>query len=115
MDTSSRMAISGLQVAALSLDVSASNVANTLTDGYVPSHIETSDLDGGGATASVEKSPDPMAEVRADRALLAPSRTDLVQEMVAQSRAAVVYKANLATLRTSDEMEKTLLDEVGSR
>jgi len=57
----------------------------------------------------VQKEPeppkDPLAEVRADRALLAPSRTDLVQEMVSQSRAAAVYRANLASLRTAEELE----------
>jgi flagellar hook protein FlgE len=115
MGSTSRIALSGLQVASLSLDVSASNVANSLTDGYVPSHVEASETDGGGATASVVKDKDPMAEVRADRALMASSGTDLAKEMVSQSRAAAVYKANLSTLRTGQEMEKTLIDELGSR
>jgi flagellar basal body rod protein FlgC len=115
MSSTSGIAASGLQVAALTLDVSASNVANSLTDGYLPSRVEAADLDGGGAVGSVVKDADPMAEVRADRALLAPSRTDLIQEMVTQSRAAAVYKANLATLRTDQEMEKSLVDALGAR
>jgi flagellar basal body rod protein FlgC len=115
MSSTSGIAASGLQAAALTLDVSANNVANGLTEGFVPSHVEVADLDGGGAVASVVKDPDPLAEVRADRALLAPSRTDLVLEMVTQSRAAAVYRANLATLRTDQELERTLVDAVGSR
>jgi flagellar basal body rod protein FlgC len=115
MSSTSGIAASGLQVAALALDVSANNVANGLTEGFVPSHVEAADLDGGGAIASVVKDQDPLAEVRADRALLAPSRTDLVQEMVTQSRAAAVYKANLATLRTDQEMEKSLVGALQAR
>jgi flagellar basal body rod protein FlgC len=111
----SSIAASGLQVAALSLDVSASNVANSQTDGYEPSEVAPADLDGGGATAAVLKNTDPLAEVRADRALLAPSGTDLIQEMVAQSRAVAVYQANLVSLKTGDEMNQTLLDAVGTR
>jgi len=115
MSVASGIAASGLQVAGVTLDVSANNVANSLTDGFVPSHVEPADLDGGGAVAQVVREPDPMGEVRADRALLAPSRTDLVQEMVTQARAAAVYKANLATLRTDQEMEGSLVAALGSR
>jgi flagellar basal body rod protein FlgC len=112
MSSASGIAASGMQVAALALDVSANNVANALTDGFVPSEVAPAELVGGGAAASVVKESDPLAEVRVDRALLAPSRTDLVQEMVNQSRAAAVYKANLATLRTAQEMEAEVVDAV---
>jgi len=50
--------------------------------------------------------------VRVDRALLAPSRTDLVQEMVNQSRAAAVYRANLKVLETAQAMEAEVVDAV---
>lgn len=115
MSSTAGIAASGLQVAALALDVSANNVANALTEGFVPSHVEAADLDGGGAIGSVVRDQDPLAEVRADRALLAPSRTDLIQEMVTQSRAAAVYKANLATLRTDQELQRTLVDALQAR
>ena len=62
MGSPSSIAASGLQVAALSLDVSASNVANSLTDGYEPSQVAPADLDGGGATAAVVKNADPLAD-----------------------------------------------------
>jgi Flagella basal body rod protein len=104
------IAQSGLQVASLELAVSANNVANALTDGFVPSRVEERALPGGGVSGGVQQEPDPLDEVRADRALLAPSRTDLVQELLAQSKAAAVYRANLASLRTIDESVGAILD-----
>lgn len=115
MSSASRIAQSGLLVAALSVDVSANNVANALTEGFEPSRVVPVDLEGGGVTAGVEPVPeaatgrDPMDEVRADRALLVPNRVDLAQELVSQARAAAVYRANLKTLETAMELERTLV------
>jgi flagellar basal-body rod protein FlgC len=104
------IARSGVTAAGVELAVSANNVANAQTDGFVPSRAEPVEQPEGGVAVNVQKEPappaDPLAEVRADRALLAPSRTDLVQELPSQSRAAAVYRANLATLRTAEELER---------
>lgn len=116
MSSASGIAQSGLFVAALALDVSANNVANALTEDFTPSRVVPAEVAGGGVTAGVEPVPDPrtgrdpMDEVRADRALLVPDRVDLVQEVVSQARAAAVYRANLATLRTATELEATLVE-----
>ncbi len=120
MASTSGIAQSGMAAASLAVDVSANNVANALTEDFVPSRAVTADVEGGGVTADVEplddpaKPPaDPLAEVRADRALLVPNRVDLAQELVSQTRAAAVYKANLATLKTADEMQSTLVQMLG--
>ncbi len=122
MADSMGIARSGLVAAGVELAVSANNVANALTEGFVPSRAVPAEAAGGGVTADVDslddpvKPPeDPLAEVRADRALLAPSRVDLAQELVSQTRAAAVYKANLETLRTSMEMEQALVQAVGAK
>jgi hypothetical protein len=112
MGLATGIAESGLRVAELTLDVSAANVANTLTDGYTPRRVEASELPGGGAEGEVVKEPDPLAEVRADRALLAPSGVDLVQETVNQIRGAAVYRANLVSLRTASELEQAAVDRL---
>jgi flagellar basal body rod protein FlgC len=113
MSSTSAIAQTGLQLAALSLDVSANNAANVLDAEFDPSHVAAQELPGGGVSGDVVKDPappaDPLAEVRADHALLATTRVDLAQEMVNQSRAAALYKANLETLRTSQDMERTLI------
>jgi flagellar basal body rod protein FlgC len=103
MSTISGMAQSGLEAASTRLDVSANNVANALTPGFVPSRVDAAEAAGGGVTTSVSKVSD--GEVRADRALLAASGTDLVAEIVGQRQAAVVYRANLATLRMAEELQ----------
>jgi flagellar basal body rod protein FlgC len=109
MSTITGIAQSGLDAAATRIDVSANNVANALTEGFVPSRVSSADQAGGGVTTSVAKAFDPIAEARADRALLAPSRTDLVAEIVAQDQAARLYQANLASLKTADELFEAAL------
>jgi flagellar basal body rod protein FlgC len=109
MGNISGIAQSGLSAAATQLGVSAQNVANALTDGFVPSRVDLTEAAGGGVTATVSRPADPAGEARADRALLAASGTDLVSEMVAQRQAAAAYRANLATLRTAVELQDEVL------
>jgi len=103
------IAQSGLDAAATRVGISAHNVANALTAGFVPSRVSSAELAGGGVTTSVAPAVDPGAEARADQAMLAPSRTDLVTEIVAQGEAARLHQANLASLRTADELFEAAL------
>lgn len=102
---------SGALAEATRLAVSANNVANAETDGFVPSRVTGEELPSGGVTTRVEREADPVAEARADRALgaTAPSRTDLVQEQLVRLRASTVYRANLAALRTEAENQDALM------
>jgi flagellar basal-body rod protein FlgC len=109
MSTITGVAQSGLEAASRRLEVSASNVANALRPGFVPSRVASSEVAGGGVTSSVVQGVDAAAEARADRALLASSGTDLASEIVAQSQAARLYQANLATLKTADELFQAAL------
>lgn len=109
MSTVLGIAQSGLAAAATRVDVSANNVANALTDGFTPSRVTTAEVAGGGVTAAVTRVADPLAEARADRALLAGSGTDLVEEVVAQRTAARLFEANAASLRTADELFQAAL------
>ncbi len=109
MGSISGIAQSGLLAATARLDVSAHNVANLLTDGFRPLRVDSAEAAGGGVTTTAWRPPDPAAESRADRALVAASGTDLLTEQVAQQQAAAAYRANLATLKTADELQATLL------
>ncbi len=104
------IAQSGLQVSSLRLEVSANNVANTLTSGFVPSHVEATDVAAGGATGDVIKENDPQFEAQIDRNIAGLSGTDLTREVVGQSETANAFKANLATLRTADDMLASLME-----
>ena len=110
MSSTFAIAQSGLAAAAAELAVSAKRVADAATGGLAPSHVELQAAAQGGVAASAEPPSDPLAEVRADRAVLAPSRTDLAQEMLAQLRAAAAYRANLAVLRTAQDVDGALFD-----
>jgi flagellar basal-body rod protein FlgC len=109
MSTIYGIAQSGIEAAARRLDVSADDVANALTDGFVPGRLDAAEAPDGGVTTTVSRGADPLAEVRADRALLVGSGTDLVREVVAQSQAAAIYKANLATLKVADEVAEAVV------
>jgi flagellar basal body rod protein FlgC len=109
MSTVHGIAQSGLEAASTRVDVSAGNVANTLTGGFVPSRVTSAEARGGGVASSVARPRDPVAEARADAALLATSRTDLVTELVAQQEAARLFQANLASLKTADELFEAAL------
>lgn len=102
------VARSGLSAAERRLSTSAHNVANALTTGFRPLAVVAQEQPGGGVTARVVRPNDPAVESRLD-ALALGSGTDLATEMVSQMTAAAAYRANLATLRTADEMEGALV------
>jgi len=114
MPSISSIALSGLQVASLRLDASASNVANALTEGYAPVRVDQREAPGGGVEGSASRATDPAAEARADAALSGAlvDRVDLATEITGQLSAARAYEASLATLRAADENERSLLDVV---
>src|SRR5690242_59180 len=64
------VAQSGLEVASLRLAVSAHNVANAETSGFVPSRVEPVEAPSGVGGAVVKPN-DPQFEARVDRALVA--------------------------------------------
>ena len=102
------VAQSGLQISSLRLATSAHNVANALTEPFVPGRVEVEAVEGGGVTGRVAQG-DPRFEAQVDRLIVSLSGTDLAQEMVNQSLAATSFLANLATLRAADEMFSSLV------
>lgn len=106
------VARSGLAAADLRLSTSAHNVANGLTPGFRPLAVAAEERAEGGVGVRVVRPNDPSVEARLDAAALglgAGSGTDLAAEVVSQMTAAAAYRANLATLRTADEVTASLL------
>jgi flagellar basal body rod protein FlgG len=113
MDSAIAIAQSGLQAATRSLDVSANNVANSGTAGFQPSEAVPVEAAGGGVTTRVQPENNPTFEAQIDRNLIdLSSGTDLVDETVKQTLAAAAFQANLATLRTADEAQGSLINIV---
>ena len=103
------VAQSGLTISSLRLASSAHNVANALTERFVPGRVEVEAVRGGGVTGRVIQD-EPRVDAQVDRLTVELSGTDLAQEMVNQSLAATSFLASLATLRTADEMSGSLMD-----
>jgi len=109
MSSATSIAASGVATAALGVAASAGNIANALTPGYRPVRVDQVALPDGGVAGQVSRPGDPLAEVRADRALLGGQGVDLVQEVVAQGRAARLVEANAKSLQTAVDLEGELL------
>lgn len=109
MSSATSIAASGIATAALGVAASASNIANALTPGYQPARVDQAALPDGGVSGQVTRPSDPLAEVRADRALLGGQGVDLVAEVVAQGRAARLMEANVRSLQTAADLEGELL------
>jgi len=103
------IAASGLDAAAMQVDVAASNIANLNTPGYQPQRADLVDLSGGGVAVS-GISTDSNSDANANTG--SSSNVDLTNEMMQLTRAKLLYSANAAVLRTADQMLGTLLDVV---
>ena len=112
MRISGSSATAALSAESVRLGVSASNVANVSTDGYRAMHATNEATASGGVRARIDEPATPAGQVLTgddgrERVL---SNVDLGGEVVTQISAQHAFEANLAVLRTSDEMLKALID-----
>ena len=135
MNDAMNIAVSGMQAAATAMTASASNIANMQNNGpvpatgsetpvpqtpgsvYQPLAVSQASAPGGGVSASLTPSLpgyalayDPSAPFANLQGMVATPNVDPAREAVNQITAALTYKANIATFKTAEEMEKTLLD-----
>jgi flagellar basal-body rod protein FlgC len=106
----SAIATSALRCETQSLNQSAHNVANALTDGFEAQRVVPREAPGGGVQAGLAPTYGPAGTVtRDDGSVATNSNTDLGQERVTQLASLRAYQANIAVLRTSDEMLSELV------
>ena len=131
MSIASTIAVSGLNVATLRLNVAASNIANVLSDGplpdapnaanfpaaYTPLRVNQTDVVGGGTSATVSAvSPatvpvyDPGAPFADSTGMVASPNVDLATEIVQAMIAQYTFAANAQVIRTDAQMSATLLN-----
>jgi flagellar basal-body rod protein FlgC len=129
MNIASSIAVSGMNVAALRLQVSASNVANAFTDGplpgsanagnypsaYAPWRVDQIDTIGGGTSATVGAimpsglvAFDPTALYADGRGMVARPNVDLASEFIQQISARYMFAANAQVMRTDARMTGAL-------
>jgi flagellar hook-associated protein FlgK len=106
-------ALSGLQAATATMQVTASNVANARTDGYQTQRVELADRPSGvqartpADTGTARPALPPTQAVSVSRP---PSDVDLAQEMVKLTANESFYLANVRALEAAHGMLGTLLD-----
>ncbi|HEX4355538.1 MAG TPA: flagellar basal body rod C-terminal domain-containing protein [Polyangiales bacterium] len=106
------IAASGMRFQTQRLAQSAANVANMNTDGYEAEAVAGVTQLGGGVTAESYPTYAPHTlQVQDDGSTSSASNTDLESETVTQMTSLRGFQANLAVLRTSDEMLGSLLDQ----
>ena len=131
MSIASTVAISGLNAASLRLQVAASNIANSLSDGplpdaanaasfpaaYTPLRVTQSEVVGGetsAATTAVSPATvsifDPTAPFADSVGMVASPNVDLASEFVQLLVAHVSYAANAAVIRADAQMSASLLN-----
>jgi flagellar basal-body rod protein FlgC len=131
MGIASTIAVSGLNVASLRLQVAASNIANARSDGllpgipnpenfpaaYSPFRVNQLDTPGGGTSANVvDVSPttlatfDPSAPYADNRGMVASPNVDLANELVQTLIARFSYAANAQVIRVDAHMSRSLFD-----
>jgi flagellar basal-body rod protein FlgC len=131
MGIASTIAVSGLSVASLRLQVAAGNIANAGSDGqlpgaanpgnflpaYSPLRVNQVDSPGGGAGATLTNvSPptvttfDPSAPYADGRGMVASPNVDLADELVQTLIARLSYAADAQVVRADAQMSAALID-----
>ena len=131
MSIASTIAVSGLSVASLRLQVAASNIANASSDGPLPgtpnpesfppaySALRVNQMDnfGGGTSATVTNvlpptiaTYDPTAPYADGRGMVASPNVDLANELVQVLVARFSYAANAQVIRVDAQMSAALFN-----
>lgn len=135
MNTAMNIAVSGMLAASAGVTASASNLVNLESDGPVPaanpqqqvapapgsvyqpvSAMQTAQADGGVSTTLTPTLPgytltyDPSAPFANMQGMVAQPNIDPAQQIVNMTTASLAYKANIATFKVAEQMEKTLLN-----
>lgn len=103
---------SAMNAFGLGMAVSAHNIANTSTSGFVPQRAAYVDLKHGGMGLNAVLREGPLANWSAANAVydVTPSGTDMAVEMTRIISTQHAYAANAHIVRASDSMLGTLLD-----
>jgi flagellar hook-associated protein FlgK len=96
LNSTSSIALSGMNVAAMQQRVAAHNIANENTEGFHRQQLQQQTQAEGGVTAQVTQASEP--------------GTALERDLVQQRVALYTFKASLQVVQTQDEMLGSLLD-----
>jgi len=107
------IALTGLKAFDRKLDVNANNIANVNTDNFKKSRVELQEAANGGVEVTISKVETPGMELEPNEktgAAQQSSNVTLEEEFVDQMVSRYAFEANVLTVQTSEEIQKTLLD-----
>ena len=105
------IASSGMRLESQRLAQSAANTANVETPGYTARRIVAASRAGGGVSGTSVPTYGPRGlRVEGGGGVSEGSNTDLVEERVTQLSSVRAFQANVAVLRTADEVLGELVD-----
>lgn len=105
--------IAGIQAAKKMQDVSANNVANSATDKFKKDIATAVEGDDGGVTVELSTSTEPGPMIQTPEGdIVEGSNVNLADEMTTQMVISKYNAFNVAALKTSNEMLKSVLDIV---
>ena len=105
--------LSALQSYQVAFNVTANNIANGNTNGYVPMRADFHATSPGGVYATISSDGDSATVVDGSSGSNAPSGTDLTQEAVNLLDYKNGYLANAKVVKTQSDLLGTLLDTTG--
>ena len=109
--------VSALQAFSKQMQVSANNVANTLSDEFKADRAYNVEGENGQVQTAITETQAsaPMVEdpIKNDGSLKELSNTDIAEEMVVQTQAQNGFEANVKTIQTYDETIGQLIDILG--
>ena len=109
--------ISALNAFQKKMNVTADNVANVLTDDFKKSRVTFQEKSPGGVKAIVDRVETqgiPKETMQNDEVVtVQSSNVDLSEELTDMISATAAYDANIATVKTQEEMVGALLDILG--
>jgi len=103
--------LSGIRAAVTMIEASANNTANANTNGYKKKTVALNEGENGGVVASVKTSTSPgISYIDTYGNAFEASTVDYAFEAVSRMTAKHMLSANIAALKTADEMERSVID-----
>ncbi len=107
-------ALTGLQAFGTKLKSNGNNIANSNTDGFKKTMVTNTNVDPQGVKAQINKVSTPgtsvFQETNSGLELVELSNVDLATELVDMNLNSIMYKANLKTIESVNDMTGTLLN-----
>jgi len=106
-------ALTGLKAFVTKLDVNANNIANVNTNNFKKSRVELQESTAGGVEVTISRVNTPGMLMEPDERTGRPqesSNVTIEEEIAEQITARYAYEANILSVKTAEEMQKTLLN-----